>query len=344
MREGTKIASTTERPPGNPEESGRRNRGSWQRLKAEDIANRYGLVGAWIVLIAVFGALEPDKFLTLSNFQDIFSSQAVLVVLSIGVLPALAVGAIDLSIAGTMGLALVIVGWLNVLHGWPIALAVLVALAAGVIVGGINALVIVRLGIDSIVATLGMGTLLAGIAIGINNLAISGISTSLIDAARTNVGGLQLVFFYALALALVLWYVFRYTPLGRYLFFIGGGGGVARLSGIPVDRVRAGSLVFSGLASAFSGVLLAGVLGAADPTVGPSYLLPALAGAFLGATAIVPGRFNVWGTVIAVYFLATGITGLELLGLSGYIEQVFYGGSLVLAVVLSRLASRRTQS
>jgi ribose transport system permease protein len=152
---------------------------------------------------------------------------------------------------------------------------------------------------------------------------------------------LPLGFWYGLVLTTVVWYVVSHTPLGRYLYFVGAGRSVSRLSGIPVDRIRAGSLIASGVISAAAGVLLAGTLGSASAGVASAYLLPAFAAVFLGATAIVPGRFNAWGTFIAVYFLITGITGLELIGFVGWIEMVFYGASLVVAVALSRLAGRR---
>ena len=158
---------------------------------------------------------------------------------------------------------------------------------------------------------------------------------------RTNLFGVQLVFYYGLALVLALWYVLSHTPLGRYLYFVGEGRNVARLSGIRVDAIRVGALIAGSTISAAAGVFQAGLIGGADPTIGPTLLLPAFAAAFLGATAIVPGRFNPWGTFIAVYFLATGIVGLQLIGLSGWIEQVFYGAALILAVAASRIASKR---
>ena len=119
---------------------------------------------------------------------------------------------------------------------------------------------------------------------------------------------------------------------------------MARLAGIRVDAIRAGSLIASATLSALGGVVLAGTLGSADPNVGGSYLLPAFAAVFLGATAISPGRFNPWGTFIAVYFLVTGVTGLNLLGLTGWVEQVFYGASLIVAVTFSHLATRRRRT
>jgi ribose transport system permease protein len=116
------------------------------------------------------------------------------------------------------------------------------------------------------------------------------------------------------------------------------------LSGIRVRRVRIGSLAVSGLISAFAGVIYAGTIGAADPASGLQFLLPAFAAVFLGATAITPGRFNPWGSLIAIYFLITGITGFELLGINTFVQDLFYGGALVLAVVLSSIARRRRAS
>lgn len=305
-----------------------------------EVSRKYGLVVVWAAVIAIFGALRPDSFLTAGNFQTIFASQAALLILSLGLILPFAAGEYDLSIAGVMSLALVLVGYLNVVQGWPIGATIAVALAAGIVVGVLNALFVVAVGLDSIVVTLGMGTLLVGVGLGVNIETTGGISSSLVRATRTEVLGLPLVFFYGVLLTVVLWYVFSFTPLGRYLFFVGSGRDVSRLSGIPVDRIRAGTLIASATISAAAGVLLAGWLGASDPNVGSSYLLPAFAAAFLGATAITPGRFNPWGTFVAVYFLVTGITGLEVLGLAGWIAQVFYGGSLVVAVAFSHVAGK----
>jgi len=204
--------------------------------------------------------------------------------------------------------------------------------------------VIVVLDVASIVATLGMASVLAGLALGINNLIVTGISEQLVALARTKVIGLQLVFFYALALTTGLWYMFAFTPLGRYIYFVGAGRNVARLTGIRVDLIRAGTLIAGSTIAGVAGVLLAGRNGSVDPNFAPGLLLPAFAGAFLGSTTITPGRFNPWGTFVAVYFLVTGINGLQLLQITGWVEQVFFGAALIIGVVLSRLARRSLDS
>jgi ribose transport system permease protein len=137
--------------------------------------------------------------------------------------------------------------------------------------------------------------------------------------------------------------VFEYTAIGRRILFVGRGREVARLSGIHVDRVRWGGLMASGFLGALAGVLYAGTQGAADPVSGLSYLLPAFAAAFLGSTSINPGRFNPWGATLAVYFLVTGITGLIFMVVSTFVQDIFYGGALVLAVTLSQLVRGREE-
>jgi ribose transport system permease protein len=306
-----------------------------------DLTRRYGVVFVWIGVIIVFSLLRPDTFFTFATVQTLAGSQAVLLIIAVGLLVPLSAGEFDLSVSGVTGLSLVLIGWLNVIHGWSIAAAIAVALAAGLFVGLVNAFFVVVARVDSFIVTLGTSTILTGAVLGINTQSTGGISAGLVDAVHTNLLGLPLAFYYGLAVTAVVWYVMSHTPVGRYLYFVGSGRDVARLSGLKVSRLRAGSLVASAFTAALAGVVLAGWLGASDVTVSNSFLLSSFAAAFLGASIIHPGRFNAWGTLIAVYFLVTGITGLELLGLAGWIEFVFYGSSLVLAVTISRAISLR---
>jgi ribose transport system permease protein len=313
------------------------------RPRMADLAERYALLAAWGVTIVVFGILRPDTFLTTSNFTTIFGSQAILVVLTLALLVPLTAGDYDLSVAATMGLSTMTLAILNVNHGWPIGLAALAALGVGLLVGLINGALVVLLDIDSLIATLGSSTFIAGVILWISNSqTISGVSNTLINVTVIDrFLGIPLEFYYGIALGLVMLYVFEFMPVGRRLLFVGRGRGVARLSGIRVARLRWGALAASGVISAFAGILYCGTLGSADPTSSLSFLLPAFAAAFLGATTIMPGRFNPIGSIAAVYFLVTGITGLQLLGVETFVQQLFYGGALILAVALSQFARRR---
>ena len=310
-----------------------------------DRGERYGLVIAWLVVILIFGILRPTSFLSWANFSTIFGSQAVLVVLTLGLIVPLTAGDYDLSIAGNLTLSAMTIAVLNVYMHVPIALAVLAALAIGLVIGAINAAIVLYFRINSLIVTLGMGTFIHGITLWIcNSNTISGVDMGLVNLVIiTRVFGIPLAFYYALAIAGLLWYVLTFTALGQRLLFVGRGREVARLSGIRVDLVRASTFLASGFLGSLAGVLSVGTLGAADPNSGLNYLLPAFAAAFLGATSIVPGRFNPIGSVIAVYFLVTGITGLSIMGVSTFVQDLFYGGALVIAVALSQVVRGREE-
>ena len=313
------------------------------RARRLDLIQRVALPAAWVVMIIGFGIASPNTFLTAANFQTMLGSQAVLLVLTLALIVPLTAGDYDLSVAGVLTLSAMLIAVLNVQHGWPIGLAILAALAFGALVGLVNGALMIFFGIESLIVTLGMGTLLGGITLWISDSAtISGISQHLVDAVIAyRLFGISMAFYYGLILCAVMWYVFEYTAVGRRLLFVGRGRSVSKLSGVNVSGMRIGALVTSGTLAAGAGVLYAGTTGGADPSSGASFLLPAFAAAFLGATSIMPGRFNPWGTLLAVYFLVTGITGLQILGAQSYVQQLFYGGALLCAVALSQLARGR---
>ena len=308
-------------------------------------AERLGLFIAWALTIAIFGLIAPEAFFTWANFSTILGSQAVLVVLTLGLLVPLTAGDYDLSMASVLTLSSMIIAVLNVNHQIPIGIAVGVAIAVGVLTGFLNGFFILYFRIHSLIVTLGIGTFLHGITLWISDsMTISGISAALVNAVIVwRFLGVPLEFYYAMAVCVALWYVFSYTAMGRRVLFVGRGREVARLSGIHVDRVRWGALITSGFLSSLAGVLYAGTTGAADPSSGLTYLLPAFAAAFLGSTSIEPGRFNPWGATVAVYFLVTGITGLSILGVRTFVQDLFYGGALVVAVALSQIVRGREE-
>lgn len=308
-------------------------------------AERLGLFLAWAATIAIFGMIAPETFLTWANFSTILGSQAVLVVLTLGLLVPLTAGDYDLSMASVLTLSSMMIAVLNVNHQIPIGIAVGVALAVGLLTGFVNGFFILYFRIHSLIVTLGIGTFLHGITLWISDsMTISGISPALVNAVIVwRFLGVPLEFYYAMAVCIAIWYVFSYTAMGRRVLFVGRGREVARLSGIHVDGVRWGALISSGFLSSLAGVLYAGTTGAADPSSGLTYLLPAFAAAFLGSTSIEPGRFNAWGATIAVYFLVTGITGLSILGVRTFVQDLFYGGALVVAVALSQIVRGREE-
>ncbi|AEA26333.1 ABC transporter permease [Pseudonocardia benzenivorans] len=310
---------------------------------ARSLAQRFSIVIALVVVVVVFGALRPGTFLTTSTLQGILGSQAVLVVLTCALLIPLTAGDYDLSVAGVLMTSQMLIGVLNAQQGMNIWLVIVICLVTGAVIGLLNGAFVLLFGVDPFIVTLGTGTILSGAVLWLgDSTTISGISSGLTDWVIVNrFLGVPLAFWYGLVITAGLWYFLEYTAAGRRLLFVGRGRAVSRLSGLRVTRIRWGALVASATLAALAGILYAGTTGAADPVSGEAFLLPTFAAAFLGSTAILPGKFNSWGSFIAVYFLVAGTTGLQMLGAQSYVSDLFYGGALVVAVCASRYSRRK---
>jgi ribose transport system permease protein len=298
----------------------------------------------WAALIVVYSFTEPTLFPRTGTYQTIFGSQQPLVFMTMALMCTIVVGEfVDLSVPAVFGFSATILPVLVVNHSWGVWPASLAAIAAAVVVGLIQGLLVVRLHVNTIVVTLGMSTLLEGLSLWMSNMStISGLPSSFGSIANQDVGGLPVDFYYGLALVLIFAYILWATPLGRHMRFVGASREVSRLSGVRVDRIRLGAFTFAGLLSGIGGVIAAAALGGYDATTANSFLLPTFAAVFLSTAILEPGRFNPLGTLLGIYFLATGILGLQLLGLQAWVSQVFYGGILVVAVTISTLLHRRS--
>lgn len=298
---------------------------------------------AWLLLVVGFGVGNPSHFLTLANFSTIFGSQAVLFVLTMALLIPLTNGDIDLSVGSLSGLVSMLVVVLNVEHGIPIVWCCVIGLATGAAAGVLNGYTILRFNADPFIITLGTGTLFAGLSELLSNeQTITGVSSGLTQIVFADEFlGIPLEFYFGLVIMLIMWYVLTFTPFGQRALFVGQSREVARLSGFRVERIRMQGFIVAGLVSALAGIFFAGTTGSASPGSGSVLLLPAYAAAFLGLTTIQPGRFNAIGAGIALYFLATGVAGLELLGAQNYVQDIFYGAILVIAVVVSRVLAKQ---
>jgi ribose transport system permease protein len=303
---------------------------------------RYGLLVAWAIEIVVFSFLVPP-FHQITTLQIVLSSQTTQIVVTLAVLVALIGGEFDLSVSNVLAYAGAFLAMLNTQEHVPIILSIVIVLAGAAAFGAFNALVVLRSGIPSIIITLGSGTLIAGIGEGVAGVEPrGGVSPGFVNLVSKEYLGLPVAFYFTVLIGLLLYYWLQHTPGGRHFTFVGRNRDVARLTGLHVTRLRATALIGCAVLSALAGILLVGSTGASDPSTATSYLLPALAGAFLGSTVIRPGQFNIGGTFTAVYFLVTGIVGLDLMGYSGWVQDTFYGASLVVAVVSTQVVVRRT--
>jgi len=302
--------------------------------------DRFSGLYLWALFIAVFGVWTPRLFFTMATVHAVASEQAVAGVVAIAVLIPLAAGHYDLSVGATANLTGITAVVLQDSCHFPAAVAVLVALGVGLVVGIVNAVLVVRLGVSSFIATLGMGTILAAVEVIVssNNQPPPPSSTAWNNFTQQSVGGFQIIVIYLFVLALFFWWLLEHTPAGRYLYAIGGNPDAARLSGVRVGRWTGASLILSAGVSGLAGVFFVSQAGP-SLSFGSTLLLPAFAAAFLGSTQLQPGKFNVWGTMIAIFVLATGVQGLQLVSGAEWLNDMFDGVALIVAVAL---AIRRT--
>jgi len=319
-----------------------RETGRLRRLGAA-AGQKYALIVVFAAIVGLFSVLNPAVFATGANAQTIASTQATVALLALAAMLPLVVGQFDISVGYQFGLAQGLCAYLIINEGVPAVVAILVTLAAGLLIGLVNGVLVAKVKLNSFVATLGVGILVLGLTQWLTqDVTITGALPALFtDLGRDAVLGVPLPFVYVLVATAVLWVALEYTPWGRECYATGGNERAALLAGVRTERRTVQVFVFAALLAALSGGLSVMILGASSPTVGLGSLLPAFAGAFLGATSIRPGRFNAIGTLIAVYLVATGITGLQQEGAQPFVQQLFNGAALLIAVTLARL-SRKT--
>jgi len=303
----------------------------------------YGLVILTAFLIVLFSILLPDTFPTMLNLRAIVSDKSIIALLSLAAMIPMVAGRIDLTVGYGIVLWHVLAISLQTLYGFPWPVAFVVVLCLGALVGAFNGILVEVAKIDAFIATLGTGTVLYALALWhTGGRQIVGVLPDGFYAINgTFVFGLPITGFYVLGITIALWLILEYTPIGRFLYVIGANPRAAELNGIPNRKFVIGAFVTSGILTALAGVILASKLRIGQASVGLEYLLPALVGAFLGSTTIKPGRVNVWGTIIGVTILAVGISGIQQFGGSFWVEPMFNGVTLLVAIGIAGYAQRR---
>ncbi|MGL4198664.1 MAG: ABC transporter permease [Allorhizobium sp.] len=307
------------------------------------LAPTYGLVILMFGLILLFSILLPTTFPTMLNVRAILSDKAIIALLSLAAMIPMVAGRIDLTVGYGIVLWHILAISLQTLYGFPWPVAVAIVLVLGVVIGALNGLLVEVARIDSFIATLGTGTILYALALwhtGGRQM-VGALPDAFYAINGTFVFGLPITAIYVLIITVVLWVALEYTPIGRYLYAIGANQRAAELNGIPTREFVIGAFVISGLMTALAGVLLASKLRIGQASVGLEFLLPALVGAFLGSTTIKPGRVNVWGTIVGVMILAVGISGIQQFGGSFWVEPLFNGTTLLIAIGIAGYAQRK---
>lgn len=306
---------------------------------------KYGALIVLALLFAVFSITAP-YFLTWANFVQIFNQAALVAIAACGLTLVLASNQFDLSLGNSASLAGIVVSVLMI-NGFPIPVAIGVALLVGVAVGLANAFLVARLGVNALVATLGVG----GVVVGINYYISGGAAQPFVAEAPgfslISVGTWLTVprnVYYMLAVVATLWVLLNRTTLGRNIQAVGGNPEAARLAGVGVKSVTGAAFIICSVCAALTGILLASVIGSGQPTGGDGLTMSAFAAAFLGTAVLREGQFHIVGTLVGVLTVAVGFNGLALVGVPSYVQFLFQGLVLIAAVSFSTVARNISKS
>ena len=305
---------------------------------------RWALLIIFIVMIGVFAIAIPGTFTSYANIRVILNGQAVIAIAALALLIPLVGGRFDVSIGSIIGLSSITTASAMSHFELPAAVAMALGVVVGCVVGIVNGFFIAYLGVNSLIATLGTATIIVGLIQWYTGGApvSSGIDPSLTSISVAQVLGVPLLAIIMTIAAVAIWYVLTQTVYGRQLTAIGVNLEASRLSGLPVRRHIFMSFVLSGSVAGVAGTLQLARQGSGDPSLGGvEFILPALAAVFLGATAFQPGRYNVPGTILGLFFVGVAVSGLSLLGAKPWVQPVFNGAIVLLAVAASQLATRR---
>jgi ribose/xylose/arabinose/galactoside ABC-type transport system permease subunit len=336
---------STESSLGEASTSGGGNHGTSSAIKRKGSAwfsfRNIGAIYVWLLLIVVFSIWAPNTFPQYATIRQVLNENAIIGLAALSLVLPLASGVFDLSIGWNLGLCNVVCAWLIVTGKFPIGEAILLTVGLSLLVGVMNGIVVVAAKIDAFIGTLATGfLLLAGITLvaGQSNIVGSQLDVGFFyDISNAQIAGISLPVIYMVVVAALIWMVLEFTVLGRWLYAVGFNPEAARLAGIPVRKLRFMVLLTSAvIAGGVAGVATTSQISSGDSGVGSPYLLAAFAAAFLGATQLKHGRFNAWGTLIAVLLLGTGTVGLGLATTASWAPSVFTGVVLILALGVTK--------
>lgn len=304
------------------------------------LVSKFGTIIGMAILIIGFSLAAPRVFPRLSNIVNIVNQASLAAIIGGGLTVALIAGEMDLSIAFVASFAGVLVTGLMVESSVPVWLSILTVLAVGATVGVVNGLIITKLKVNAVVATLGSGSIVVGLnyAYARGVPIASGVPDAFKNIALGRVFGIPNNILIMAAVLFVLWLFINKTEWGVQLRATGGNASAARLSGIRTDRVKIIGLGVTSMCASLTGILLASLIGSGTSAAADGYLMPAFAAVFLGSATLRDGEFHIIGTLVGVFFIGIGFNGLAILGVPTYFQNFFRGGILILAVGLSSVA------
>lgn len=308
---------------------------------------RYATIIGLALMLVAFSILSPKAFPTVNNFTNVINQASLAMIIAGGLTMAVIVGELDLSIGFAASLHGVLVTGFIVRSGLPISVSIALILLAGALIGLVNGLIVTKIKVNSVIATLGVGTILTGLSFAYSAGVpiVAGVPEAFlqISLGRWLFGIPNNIVIMAVVLG-GLWLLVEKSAIGQEIQAVGGNPAAARLAGINVDRIKILGFVISGVCAALTGVLLAARLGSGTTSAADSYLLTAFAAVFLGSATLRDGEFHIIGTFVGALIIAFGFNGLNIFGAPTFSQYVFQGAILIVAVGLSSLGRQLAEN
>lgn len=303
---------------------------------------KYGtLIGMFLMLVS-FSLAAPKSFPSMNNLLNIVNQASLTAIIAGGLTLALVVGEMDLSIGFNASLAGVLVTGLIVDQHLPIAVAILVVIAVGGLIGYMNSLLVTKLRVNSVIATLGTGSIVVGLNFAYSQGVpiASGVPDAFKNISLGRFMGIPNNILIMAFVLVILWVLLNHMEWGQQIQATGGNIEAARLSGIRVDSIKSLAFIIAGACAALTGILLASLIGSGTTSAADGYLMASFAAVFLGSATLKDGEFHVLGTFIGVLIIQIGFNGMALFGVPTFYQYVFRGAILIFAVGLSTVARR----
>lgn len=308
--------------------------------RAGTIFVRWFTLVAFVAMVATFAILKSNVFLTWDNIKSILDFSAPVLILALGLTIVLVVGEFDLSFQGLVALVAVICAKM-LTGGTGLGIVLVIAVAAGVAGGMVAGALVATKRASSFILTLALGSLWGGVALGLSDsgqtILVEGESFA--EIAGRELFGIPITIFYAVAVALLVAVILRFTVFGRKVTAVGNNPEAARLSGLRVSWIKIGAFALLGLCSAIAAILLTSRTSQYSSTISAGVLIPPYVAAFFGTSVLNAKRFNVFGTLVGATFIATMQTGLIILGIQEWVSSVIVGGSLIVILMVAATRS-----
>ncbi|MCD7744576.1 MAG: ABC transporter permease [Lachnospiraceae bacterium] len=307
------------------------------------IKRNIGTLGGLLILVIIVSISTP-KFLTGSNILNLFKSNSVNAIISCGMLLAILMGEIDISVGSTVGLTGIVGAYLITNAGLPVPVTVVLVLALGALVGLINGIAISYLQVPAFVATLATQC----IGRGLTEIISGGVTIRVRNEAYTSLGnstfgGISVIIIYAAIVLIFTWFLLNRTRFGYYIYALGGNKTAASYSGVDVRKFNMLPYVLIGLYCGLGGLIWSARLGSAAATLGSGFEMDAIAAVVIGGTSMSGGVGTVGGTFIGILIIGVITNGLNLMGINSFWQDVFKGIIIMAAVVLDVFRKSRSQ-